>query len=56
MKSEGLSYEDIKNKFDLTRPSIRFCIDKYLEGGINNALEDKPGRGVKAEIFEDAKL
>lgn len=56
MKSEGLSYEDIENKLDLTRPSIRLCIDKYLEGGINNALEDKSGRGVKAEIFEDAKL
>ena len=56
MKSEGLSYEDIGNKLDLTRPSIRLCIDKYLEGGINKALEDKPGRGVKAEIFEDAKL
>ncbi len=56
MKSEGLSYENIENKLDLTRPSIRLCIDKYLEGGINNALEDKSGRGVKAEIFEDAKL
>lgn len=56
MKSEGLSYEDIERKLDLTRPSIRLCIDKYLEGGLNNALEDKSGRGVKAEIFEDAKL
>lgn len=56
MKSKGLSYEDIENKLDLARPSIRLCIDKYLEGGINNALEYKSGRGVKAEIFEDAKL
>lgn len=56
MKAEGFSYEDIENKLDLTRPSIRFCIDKYLEGGLNCALEDKSGRGVKAEIFEDAKL
>ena len=26
MKSEGLSYEDIGNKLDLTRPSIKLCI------------------------------
>lgn len=56
MKSEGLSYEDIEKRLNITRPSIRLCIDKYLEGGLNNALEDKPGRGVKAQIFEDAKL
>lgn len=56
LKSEGKSYEEIEEKLELTRPSIRLCIDKYLEGGINNALEDKSGRGVKAEIFEDAKL
>ena len=56
MKSEGVSYEEIENKLDITRPSIRLCIDKYLEGGVNFALEDKSGRGVKAEIFEDAKL
>lgn len=56
MKSEGASYEEIERKLEFTRPSIRLCIDKYLEGGVNNALEDKSGRGVKAEIFEDAKL
>lgn len=56
LKSEGKSYEDIEEKLELSRPSIRLCIDKYLEGGINNALEDKSGRGVKAEIFDDAKL
>ena len=56
MKAEGFSYEDIEEKLDLTRPSIRLCIDKYLEGGLNNALDDKSGRGVKAEIFDDAKL
>lgn len=35
----------------LTRPSIKLCKDKYLEGVINKALEDKTERGVKAEIF-----
>ena len=48
MKAEGFSYEDIENKLDLTRPSIRFCIDKYLEGGLNCALEDKSGRDRKS--------
>ena len=52
MKAEGFSYEDIEEKLDLTRPSIRLCIDKYLEGGLNNALDDKSGRQVLKLLSE----
>ncbi len=31
------------------------CINKYLEGGIDNALFDAPGRGRNAEITDDEK-
>ena len=58
MKAEGFSYEDIEEKLDLTRPSIRLCIDKYLEGGLNNALDDKSGRGVLkllSKLHDDGK-
>ena len=29
------------------------CINKYLEGGVENALYDAPGRGRNAEITDD---
>jgi transposase len=31
------------------------CINKYLEGGVENALYDAPGRGRNAEITDDEK-
>lgn len=31
------------------------CINKYLEGGVENALFDAPGRGRNAEITDDEK-
>ena len=32
-----------------------YCINKYLEGGVDNALFDAPGRGRNAEITDDEK-
>ena len=45
LKSEGLSEEDIADKVGLNRKSVRLCLRKYREGGVENALVDAPGRG-----------
>lgn len=55
LKSEGLSYEAIALKLDVTVPTVRLCLQKYNESGIQSALEDYSGRGRRAEIFDDSK-
>ena len=55
LKSEGLSYEAIALKLDVTVPTVRLCLQKYSESGIQSALEDYSGRGRRAEIFDDSK-
>ena len=45
----------IADKVDLNRKSVMLCINKYLEGGVENALYDAPGRGRNAEITDDEK-
>lgn len=39
----------------MNRKSVMLCINKFLEGGIENALFDAPGRGRNAEITDDEK-
>ena len=55
LKSEGLSYEAIALKLDVTVPTVRLCLQKYGESGIQSALEDYSGRGRRAEILDDSK-
>jgi transposase len=55
LKSEGLSFEAIAHKLDVTIPTVRLCLQKYNEAGIQSALEDYSGRGRRAEIFDDSK-
>lgn len=55
LKSQGISNEAIADKLDITIPTVRLCLQKFLETGIQAALEDAAGRGRKAEIFDDAK-
>lgn len=55
LKSEGMSNEAIADKLDTTVPTVRLCLKKYSEAGIQSALEDSSGRGRKAEIFDDSK-
>lgn len=55
LKADGMSNESIADKLDITVPTVRLCLKKYKESGIQSALEDLPGRGCKAEIFDDAK-
>ena len=55
LKADGLSIDTIADKVDMNRKSIMLCINKYLEGGVENALFDAPGRGRNAEITDDEK-
>lgn len=55
LKAEGLPIDTIAKRVDLDRKSIMFCIKKYLDGGVENALYDAPGRGRNAEITDDEK-
>jgi len=55
LKADGTSIDDIADKVGMNRKSVMLCINKYLEGGIENALFDAPGRGRNAEITDDEK-
>ena len=55
LKSQGMSNEYIADKLDTTVPTVRLCLSKFIESGIQSALEDYSGRGRKAEIFDDSK-
>ena len=48
LKAEGTSIDDIADKVGMNRKSVMLCINKYLAGGIDNALFDAPGRGRNA--------
>lgn len=55
LKQQGLSNESIADKLDVTVPTVRLCLQKLAESGLQSALEDSAGRGRKAEIFDDSK-
>lgn len=55
LKADGYSIEAIADKVDMNRKSVMLCINKFKEGGIENALFDAPGRGRNAEITDDEK-
>ena len=55
LKADGFSIDAIADKTDLNRKSVMLCINKYIEGGVENALFDAPGRGRNAEITDDEK-
>ena len=55
LKADGALIDDIAEKVGMNRKSVMLCINKYLEGGVENALFDAPGRGRNAEITDDEK-
>lgn len=55
LRSEGNTIEHISDKLDINRNSVILCLKKYLEGGVENALFDAPGRGRNPEITDDEK-
>ncbi len=55
LKADGYTIDDIAEKVGLNRKSVMLCINKYNDGGVENALFDAPGRGRNAEITDDEK-
>jgi transposase len=55
LKADGCSVDDIADKVGINRKSVMLCLNKYAEGGVENALFDAPGRGRNAEITDDEK-
>ena len=55
LKADGCSIDDIADKVGINRKSVMLCLNKYAEGGVENALFDAPGRGRNAEITDDEK-
>ena len=52
LKDDNNSNEYIAEKLDISVPTVRLCIEKYIAGGIENALNDCKGRGRKNEISD----
>ena len=55
LKADGVSIDAIADKVGMNRNSVMLCIRKYINGGVENALFDAPGRGRNAEITDDEK-
>jgi len=55
LKHEGLSIDKIADKVGLHRNSVLLCLEKYRNGGVENALSDAPGRGRNPEITDEEK-
>lgn len=55
LRSEGFTINDIADKVGINRCSVILCLNKFKEGGVENALFDAPGRGRNAEITDDEK-
>ena len=55
LKSEGLSINEIADKVGINRKSVMLCLEKYKNGGVENAISDAPGRGRNPEITDEEK-
>ena len=55
LKADGDKIDTITDKIGLNRNSIILCLNKFKEGGVENALYDAPGRGRNPEISDDEK-
>lgn len=53
-KEKGVTDQEIAKGLNISVATVRFCIHKYLEGGIDSALYDKQRKGRPAEITSDA--
>lgn len=56
LKADGETIDSIANKIGINRKSVMLCINKYNEGGVENALSDAPGRGRNPGITDDEKI
>ena len=43
LRADGVSINDIADKVGINRCSVMLCLNKFKEGGVENALFDAPG-------------
>ena len=55
LKADNLSIDEIADKVGINRKSVMLYLDKYNDGGVENAMIDAPGRGRNPEITDDEK-
>lgn len=55
LRTGGISINDIADKVGINRCSVMLCLNKFKQGGVENALFDAPGRSRNAEITDDEK-
>lgn len=53
--ADGVSFADIATRHNIGKRTIRLCISKFKEGGIDAALFDAKRLGRFTEISDDAK-
>ena len=52
LKYDGYTYEQIADKLDVCLFSVKSCVQRFLNGGLDTALNDRKGRGRKPEISD----
>lgn len=55
LKADSKSIDDIAEKVGINRNSVLLSLRKYKEGGVENTIYEKPGRGRNPEITDDEK-
>ena len=55
-KSNGMTFSDIAEKLAVSPSTVRLCISKYYEGGVENALFDTQRPGRPSEITDGAGI
>jgi transposase len=56
LSADGMANVDIAEKLDIHRNSVGLCLRKYMESGMESALNDNPGRGRKSIITDEEKV
>lgn len=54
-KADGISFEEIATRLNISTRTVGLCISKYKDGGINAALFDATRPGRPSEISDEAK-
>ena len=52
LKHKGHTSESIAYKLDISLSSVKLCLRKFSDGGVEAALNDRKGRGRKREISD----
>ena len=54
-KADGVSFDDIAARLNISKRTVRLCISKFNTGGLDAALFDAKRSGKPAEVSDDAK-